>query len=374
MRLQTIHVYRHALPVLGGAYRMASTAVSKLDTTIVELVTDTGLRGYGEVCPVGPVYQPQHALGARSALAEMAPHLVGLDPLLIDRVYDAMDAALNGHFYAKAAVDMALWDLAGQAYGCRVCDLLGGAKRDTVPSYYAIGVVEPNEAAAVARAKVAEGYRRIQLKVGGRPLEIDLAAIRRVSEVLPDGVRLAVDANRGWTTRDALLVSLSCRDLVFIMEQPCATLAEIASIRDRVAHPIFLDEVADGLPVVIQAAANGICDGFGLKLTRMGGLSAMRTIREVCRVAGLPFTCDDAWGGDIIAAACVQIAATVPTSLLEGVWIAAPYIDGHYDPANGPTIEGGRIRVPSGPGLGIRPEPGIWGDPIQSYTWREPLS
>ncbi|GIT01254.1 MAG: hypothetical protein CM1200mP26_29660 [Acidimicrobiales bacterium] len=71
-------------------------------------------------------YQPQHALGARAALAELAPHLVGLDPTAVGRVGAVMDAALMGHRYAKAAVDVACWDATGKAYGVRVCDLLGG--------------------------------------------------------------------------------------------------------------------------------------------------------------------------------------------------------------------------------------------------------
>jgi L-alanine-DL-glutamate epimerase-like enolase superfamily enzyme len=367
MRIRTIHIYRHDLPVRGGEFRLASTSVSSLDTTIVEILTDRGIKGYGEVCPIGPVYQPQHALGARSALEEMAPHLIGLDPLRIDCVYSAMEGALNGHAYAKAAVETALWDIAGHAYGARVCDLLGGARRDRVPSYYSIGVIDPDAAAVQAREKQDEGYRRLQVKVGGRPLEADLAAIRKVHEVLKPGVGLAVDANRGWSVRDALCVSIECREIPFIMEQPCATLEEIASLRGRIHHPVFLDEGAEGLPVVLRAAGHGLCDGFGLKLTRMGGLGPMRTIRDVCAACRLPFTCDDSWGGDIIAAACVHIAATVPAPLLEGVWLAAPYIEGHYDAVNGIHIEGGTIQVPRGPGLGIAPDPGLWGDPVLSF-------
>ncbi len=368
MRIAELHVYQHDLPVVGGSYRMARTSVSILDTTIVEIVTETGLAGYGETCPIGPVYQPHHALGARAALQEMGPHLIGLDALRIDCVHDVMEEALNGHRYAKAAVDIALWDLAGKVFGARVCDLLGGAKRETVPSYYAIGVMEPDQAAETARQRQAQGYRRLQLKVGGRELEVDIAAIRKVSETLGPGVKLAVDANRGWTTRDALNVSLACRDLPFIMEQPCATIEEVAALRRQVPHPIYLDESTEGLEVILRAIGERICDGFGLKVTRMGGLSAMRTIRDVCRTANLPMTCDDAWGGDIIAAACTHIAATVLPRLLEGVWLAAPYIQGHYDPQNGVTIENGGIRVPQASGLGVVPNTAGWGEPVMSFA------
>lgn len=367
MRIEAVHVYQVDLPVVGGSYRMASTEVSSVDTTLVRLVTDTGLTGAGETCPVGPVYQPHHALGARAALQEMGPHLIGRDPLRIDQVREVMDRALNGSAYAKAAVDIALWDLAGKAYGVRVCDLLGGPFRERVPSYYAMGVTPPDEAARIARDRQAEGFRRLQLKVGGRALEEDVAAIRKVSEVLEPGVRLAVDANRGWTTRDALLAALQCRDLAFVLEQPCATYEEVLSLRRRIPHPVFLDECAEDVRVVLRAVGDRAADGFGLKVTRVGGISPMRTIRDICRVAGLPITCDDAWGGDVIAAACVHLGATVAPALFEGTWIAAPYIDGHYDPEHGIAIEGGAIQLPQDPGLGVSPDFDRFGDPMLSF-------
>jgi L-alanine-DL-glutamate epimerase-like enolase superfamily enzyme len=367
MRISEMHVYRHELPVVGGTYKMASTSVSSLDTTLVEIVTETGLKGYGESCPVGPVYQPMHALGVRSAFEQMGPHLIGVDALRTGCVHDAMEAALNGYRYAKAAVDIALWDIAGKAYDARVCELLGGPRQETVPSYYALGVMTPDAAVEAVRERQAQGFRRLQIKVGGRELQEDIETIRRVCEVLQPGVRLAVDANRGWTTRDALHVSLACRDQLFVMEQPCGTYEEIAALRGRVAHPIYLDESTEGLEVVLRALGDRICDGFGLKVTRLGGLSTMRTVRDLCRAAHLPMTCDDSWGGDIIAAACTHIGATVHPQLLEGVWIAAPYIDGHYDSQNGIRIEGGGIRLPTGPGLGVEPETSAWGAPVMSF-------
>lgn len=367
MRIEAVHVYQYDLPVVGGAYRMSTTEVSSVDTTLVRLVTDTGLTGVGETCPIGPVYQPQHALGARAALQEMGPHFLGRNPLLIEQMRDVMDRTLNGSAYAKAAVDIALWDLAGKAYGVRVCDLLGGPFRERVPSYYAMGVASPDEATRIARDRQAEGFRRLQLKVGGRPLEEDVAAIRKVFEVLKPGVRLAVDANRGWTSRDTLLVALQCRDLSFIMEQPCSSYEEVLALRGRVPQPLFLDECTEDLRVVLRAIGERAADGFGLKVTRLGGISPMRTIRDICRVAGLPITCDDSWGGDVIAAACVHLGATVEPALFEGTWIAAPYIQGHYDPEHGIDIKGGDIPLPQGPGLGISPDFDRFGDPVLSF-------
>lgn len=367
MKIKTIHIYQHALPIKGKPYTMARTTLTKLDTTIVEIVTNTGLVGFGETCPLGPAYQPQHARGARAAITEMAPHLLGQNPLHIRALNLIMDEVLAGHNYAKAAIDIALWDLAGKAYGARVCDLLGGALRERVPSYYAIGIETPKETARIAQEKQAEGYPRLQMKVGGRMIEEDIAAIRAVTAVLNSGTRLAIDANRGWTVRDTILVSQACRELPIIIEQPCDTYAENRSLRGRICHPLYLDERAEDLITITQAIHDQVADGFGLKTTRIGGLSAMRTIRDLCHAHNLPHTCDDAWGGDIIAAACLHMGATVTPHLSEGVWIAAPYIEKHYDPQNGIAIEEGWLRLPQAPGLGIQPEAGVWGQPVHSF-------
>ncbi|MGC9448233.1 mandelate racemase/muconate lactonizing enzyme family protein [Cereibacter johrii] len=367
MKITELHIYAHPLPVRDGPYRMASTEVWSLDTTLVKLVTDSGLTGWGETCPVGPVYQPQHAAGARAALAEMAPGLIGADPLQPLRLHRRMDGLLNGHRYAKAAIDIAAHDLMGKAWGVRVADLLGGAVTDRVPSYYASGVGEPDEIARIAAERAAEGYPRMQVKIGGRPVEIDIEVIRKVWERVGSRMRLAVDGNRGLTTRDTLRLSRECPEIPFILEQPCNSIEEIAAIRGQLHHAVYLDETAEDVATVLRAVGQGVCDGFGMKVTRIGGLRPMAVFRDICEVRSMPHTCDDAWGGDIIAAACTHIGATVQPRLMEGVWLAQPYIEGHFDPENGLRIEGGHIRLPEGPGLGIAPDESLFGAPVASF-------
>ena len=107
MRISEIHVYQKNLPIVDGPYTMSTMTLHDIDTTIIKLVTDTGITGWGEVAPIGPLYQPQHALGARAAITEMAPGLIGhscLHPLLLMR---RMDGLLNSHLYAKAGIEVA---------------------------------------------------------------------------------------------------------------------------------------------------------------------------------------------------------------------------------------------------------------------------
>lgn len=366
MKIKEVHVYAHDLPVKGGPYRMANALVHSLETTLVKVITDTGVVGWGETCPVGPTYAPSHAKGARAALEEMGKGLIGtaLHPVALRR---KMDSLLNGHRYAKAALDIAAYDAIGKATGLRVADLLGGVAQENVPSYFATGVGEPDEIARIVAERVAEGYPRLQIKIGGRPVEVDIATVRKVWEVIRGkGVRLAVDGNRGLATRDALRLSRECQDIPFIMEQPCNTIEELAAIREQVHHGIYMDENGEDLATVVRAVGQGLVDGFGMKVTRIGGLQQMAAFRDICEARSLPHTCDDAWGGDIIAAACTHIGATVSPRLCAGVWIAAPYIIGNYD-ETGVNIIDGHIKLPTGPGLGVIPDEGRFDAPLLSF-------
>ena len=119
----------------------------------------------------------------------------------------------------------------------------------------------------------------------------------------------------------------------------------------------------------MRAITDGVASGFSLKVSRVGGITAMQAIREMCRARRIPHTCDDSWGGDIVAATCVHLAATVDPSLLAGVWIAAGYIAEHLDPRRPVAASAGRTPgTLTGPGLGVEPDIASWPDPVASYA------
>jgi len=366
-RIKELHVYSKDLPILGGPYTMSRITLHSVTSTIVKLVTDTGVVGWGEVAPSGPVYQPQHLLGARAAIAELAPGLIGasvLSPKLLGR---RMDGLLNGHNYAKAAIDIAAMDALGKHYGVRVCELLGGAERERLPAYYATGIGDPAEIARLAADKADQGYPRIQVKVGGRDVALDIAVVNKVWETVGTRVQLVVDANRAMTASQALRLSLACKHIPFTLEQPCNTMEEVASIRHQVCHPIFLDENTESVSDVLRAIGLGVCDGFGLKITRLGGLTPMTAVRDICAARSMPHTIEDMCGGDITAAATLHLGATVEPRLLEATWTWGSYMEENYDPANTIDVNGGHFDVPKGPGLGITPREDVFGDALASY-------
>ncbi|MEM7324959.1 MAG: mandelate racemase/muconate lactonizing enzyme family protein [Actinomycetota bacterium] len=368
MKITEIRVYRHTIEVAGGLYQMSISEVTALDTTVLVVETDAGIVGYGETCPLGSAYQPQHALGARAAIAEVAPTVIGLDPRDHRLVNQAMDSILNGHGYAKSPLDVACWDIAAKAADQRLCDFLGGAHQDPIPSYYGIMPAETSAAAAHAVELQAAGFGRLQVKTGGRPVSEDIAVMQAVAEVAGPAVKLLADANRGWTQRDAMLFSGACRDIPLALEQPCATFEENAALAGRVNHPVFLDESADSVSSVMRAIHGGAAQGFGMKLSRVGGISKMNTVIGMCAARSIPLTSDDTWGGDITNAATVHVGASIPEAIFEGTWIGEPYTATAY-PMRSETITNrtGHIAVPDGPGLGVTPDLDAWGEPVAVY-------
>ena len=207
MKISKMVIYKHKLPVKNGPYKMANANVNCLDTTLVKLISDCGLVGWGETCPVGPTYAPSHAEGARAALMEMAPGLIGQSPLQLRLLHRTMSGLLNGHNYAKAAIDIAAYDLLGKKTDQSVAELLGGPETLNVPSYYATAVGPAEEIVRLASEKHKEGYTRFQIKIGGREVDADIEVIQKVWETVGRKMRLTIDGNRGLTTRDTLLLS-----------------------------------------------------------------------------------------------------------------------------------------------------------------------
>ena len=149
MKITRIVAYRVELPLHENTYKWSGgKSVAIFDSTIVGVGTDTGLIGHGEVCPLGALYLPAYAEGVRGGLRELGPHLLGEDPRQLLKLNRAMDAGFKGHPYVKSGIDIACWDILGQATGLPACELLGGRYGDDVPLYRAISQETPDQMAS----------------------------------------------------------------------------------------------------------------------------------------------------------------------------------------------------------------------------------
>jgi len=363
MKIKRILAWRVELPLHETTYKWSGgKSVSVFDSTIVGVETDTGLVGYGEVCPLGPFYLPAYAEGVRAGLRELGPHLIGSDPRELAKLNHRMDAALKGHPYVKSGIDIACWDILGKATGLPVCVLMGGRFGESIRLYRAISQESPEEMAAKVAGYRAEGYTRFQLKVGGDP-DTDIARIRAVSAKLRPGDRLVADANTGWVQHEAVRVVRAVRDVDVYIEQPCLTYEECLAVRRQTDHPFILDENVDGLDVLLRAKADLAMDVVNVKISKLGGLTKIKQVRDLCVSMGIAMTLEDSWGGDIATAAIAHLAHSTPepfrfTSTDFNSYVTVSTAEG------APRRENGFMSAGTAPGLGIRPRMDVLGMPV----------
>ena len=363
MRIIRIFAHRVELPLREGSYKWSGgKSVTVFDSTIVGVETDTGIVGFGEVCPLGPFYLPAYAEGVRAGLRELAPHLIGLDPRELSKLNQRMDAALKGHPYVKSGIDIACWDILGQAAGLPVCVLMGGRFGESVRLYRAISQESPDAMAAKVAGYRAEGYTRFQLKVGGEA-DTDIERIRAVRAMLKPSDRLVADANTGWTQHEAMRVVRAVRDVDVYIEQPCLSYEECLSVRRHTDHPFVLDENVDGLDMLLRAKADLAMDVVNLKISKLGGLTKTKQARDLCVSMGIAMTLEDSWGGDITTAAIAHLAHSTPeefrfTSTDFNSYVTVSTAEG------APQRVNGFMTASASPGLGIKPKMAVLGKPV----------
>lgn len=363
MKIARIFAHRVDLPLVEGSYKWSGgKSVSVFDSTIVAIETECGIVGYGEVCPLGPFYLPAYAEGVRTGLKEIGTHLLGYDPRELGKLNHRMDAALKGHAYVKAGIDIACWDILGKAAKLPVCILLGGRFGEGVQLYRAISQQPPAEMARNVAHYRDQGYTRFQLKVGGDPDE-DIERIRQVRQCLSATDRLVADANTGWTQHEAVRVVRAVRDLDVYIEQPCLTYEECLAVRRQTDHPFILDENIDSLQMLLRANADKAMDVVNLKISKLGGLTRTKQLRDMCVSIGIAMTLEDSWGGDIATAAIAHLAHSTPEEFRFTSTDFNSYVT--VSTATGaPQRVNGFMQASSEPGLGITPRMDVLGKSV----------
>jgi L-alanine-DL-glutamate epimerase-like enolase superfamily enzyme len=362
MAIVRVTCFRQDQPFRDGPYVVSGARVSEgFDSLVVRLTDESGTAGWGEMSPLGTTYDPAFAAGARAAAAELAPALLGESadqPIALTRL---LDRALKGHPYAKSAFDMAAWDLAARRAGVPLADLLGGRYGEGTALYRSLSKEAPGAMAARAQKYWSEGYRRLQVKIGGDAFE-DEASLRAVAGALPSDAVLFCDANGGYAPAEARRFLALTHELNYAFEQPCATLRECLLLRGAAERPLVLDESIVDLESLCQAAFAGV-DGVTLKIARIGGVTRTRLLRDAAVELGLMVTVEDTGGADIDTAAMAHLSLSTPEARRQHTvdfhnWVTA---------SNGrglPPTSGGLLRVPDGPGLGVVVDLSALGEPL----------
>lgn len=366
MKVTRISVYQVLMP-LTHPYSLSGGRLhfAEMDSTFVAIATDEGIVGWGEGCPWGSTYLPAFPRGIRAGIEELAPALIGANPLRHDVFNRIMDTALPGHPYVKSALDMACYDVAGKALDVPVADLLGGSTGEPVVVQSSIGTGTPSQMIESIEEARSRGYRVHSAKIGSGVAE-DVARIQAIGELMKTEESITFDANRAWLPDSAIRVMTATEDVDAYFEEPCDTYGENLQVRRATRQPIVLDESIKSYGDMLRAHGDAACEGIGLKINRVGGLTKARRIRDLCVEIGVRMNIEETGGSVLADTAAVHLAQATPASHRRATWLC------HEMLAVDPAIGGARSRegltsIPDGPGLGAEPDPAALGEPVAVY-------
>lgn len=355
MKIESVQLRRVSMPLV-TPFRTSFGTQTDRDVLLVVVEGPDG-EGWGECVAMSePLYSPEYVDGAAAVIKDhLLPRLGAIGDVTGPRVAPAL-AAVKGHPMAKAAIEMAVLDA---ELTCRGEPLSGylGAIKDRVPSGVSVGIMgSVPELLDAVDGYLAAGYARIKLKIEPG---WDLEPVRAVRERFGDALLLQVDANTAYTLADARhLAGLDPFDLLLI-EQPLPEddIAGHAELAKLIRTPVCLDESITSAATAADAIRRGACAVVNIKAGRVGGYLEARRVHDICAAHGIPVWCGGMLETGLGRAANLALAAlpgfTLPgdTSASDRYWrrdLTDPFV-----------LEDGHIRVPDGPGLGVRPDPAV---------------
>jgi len=352
MKITSVQTRLEDIPcrTLATSYRDSLT--HKLHT-LVAVYADNGMVGLGEASPL------THFTGETPESVQLAinnffsDYLIGKDPSDLEQIHDWMNRYYPHNTTAKAALDMALFDLAGKALKAPVYKLLGGTTRDRIPLARGIGIGEIDDTVRAASDAVAEGFQTLKLKIG-RDSDRDIAALREVRNAVGHGIQLRVDANQGYDPKSAVTVIRKLESIgIQYVEQPIAAsdLLGLAHVRNSVGVPIAADESLLGLSQALEMIRLDAVDVFVIKLIKVGGIYPAKKIVALAEAANKKCVMVSPYEIGVGTAAGAHLAVSSTTFSM-----ACEFMDPSFrpeEPTTGITISGGWLYLPDNHGLGV---------------------
>ncbi|MDS1136858.1 enolase C-terminal domain-like protein [Nitratireductor indicus] len=356
-KIETVRVHLVTVPTR-TVHSHGSGDVGAIRSVLLELVTDTGLTGWGEASP-WPVFTGTVEANAAAMHGYFAPYLRGRDPVQVEVLMNAVEKILVGHHEAKAALECALLDLTGQICGLSIAELVGGRHREAIPLSFSVANPDFGKDLEDIAAMWADGVRLFKLKTGFAGHSFDLMRLEKLRAVYGDEIDLRIDYNQGLPAFDAIR---HVRDLEpfrpTFVEQPVKRHEReaLAAITRSVDVPIMADESVFDPREALLGAQMRLSDVFSLKIMKSAGIRRALEVAAIARAAGI-----EVYGGcmfetSIAHAAGAQLMAAVPDLRLGCEFYMSTYYAAD-DIAQDPfPVKGGLVHVPNGPGLGVRPD------------------
>ena len=354
MKITEVRLGRISVP-LRAPFKTALRSVDSVEDVIVELHTDTGAVGYGEAPPTGAITGDTAGAIVGAIQDHIAKSIVGLDVDDFEDVLQTVQKCVVKNTSAKAAVDMALWDLYGQLYKIPVYKLLGGARKQLVTDI-TISVNPPEEMARDAVSAVERGYDTLKIKVGANP-SLDVARLTAVRNATGGGTRIRIDANQGWEPKQAvrLLNQMQEKGLdIEFVEQPVAAhdFGGMKYVTERSYVPVLADESVFSPEDALTIMQMGAADLVNIKLMKCGGLYNALKIVSAAEVYGVECMIGCMLEAKISVNAAVHLACA--KKIITKIDLDGPVLCSEDPVLGGAVFEEQLITVSGAPGLGIQ--------------------
>lgn len=337
-----------------GTFKSSKSRTSSLMSVIVEVHTSENIFGIGEAMPA--FSGPEETISDITAAINeyISPKISGMNPLDIEAVLSRMEKAISAHFYAKAAVETALYDLSGKALGVPAGILLGGRLTDTIPLVGWIGVNAPEENAIEARQWVDKGFPAVKMKIGG-DANRDIDRVRAVREAVGPDLVLRVDANESFTVHEAIKVINRLEKYnIESVEQPVPKWNRqgMATVAAAVDIPIMADESVSTAHDLIEVIRARAADIIKVRVQAHGGMLNTKKMIAIAEAAGIPCIIGRGFQLSIGAAAEIHVAAS-SQNIIHPSEMVGP-LKAQDDVVVTPLdMSRGFVEVPKGHGLGL---------------------
>lgn len=359
MKITDIRLGEISVP-LKTPFKTALRTVNSVNDIIVEIHTDTGNTGFGEAPPTGVITGDTKGAIIGAINDHIKKHLIGMDIENFEELMIKLDRSIIKNTSAKAAVDIALYDLYGQLYNAPVYKLLGGYRKE-ITTDITISVNDPEEMARDSIDAVKRGFKTLKIKVGKDSL-IDIERMKAIRRAVGYDVRLRIDANQGWKPKEAVKALRKMEDEgleIEFVEQPVAAhdIEGLKYVTDNVSIPVLADESVfspeDALKILQMRAA----DFVNIKLMKAGGIHNALKICSAAEVYGVECMIGCMLEAKVSVNAAVHLAAA--KSIITKIDLDGPALCSEDPIEGGAIFNEYRISLSDEPGLGIRKVNGI---------------
>ncbi|MBR5287673.1 MAG: dipeptide epimerase [Clostridia bacterium] len=353
MKITDIRLAKISVP-LRVPFKTALRTVDSVEDVIVEIHTDTGLVGYGEAPPTGAITGDTTGAILGALRDHIIPALRGQSLEEFEPLMKRLQKAVVHNTSAKAAVDIALYDLYGKMLGAPVYQLLGASRR-SITTDITISVNPPEEMARDALVALARGYDTLKIKVGIDPT-LDVARLCAVRQAVGPDIRLRIDANQAWTPKQAVMLLNQMQEKgldIELVEQPVAgrDFAGLKYVTERSYVPVMADESVFSAEDAMTIMQMGAADLINIKLMKCGGLYNALKIASAAEVFGVECMIGCMLEAKVSVNAAVHLACA--KSIITKVDLDGPVLCSE-DPVDGGSVFDEKIiTVSDAPGLGV---------------------